>query len=194
MPDRFVDLLRHGEPEGGQRFRGAWDDPPSALGREQVRLATSRDRDGWTRILSSPARRCAEPARALAGALGLPMEERPWLRERGFGDWEGLSAEQIPAAELAQFWSDPIGHTPPEAEPFPAFHARVIDGWHGLLSEREPHDLLLTHGGVIRVLLAEVLRMSMAALLLIEVPYACRTRLRIPAAPWRPSLVYHGPP
>lgn len=190
--DCFIDLLRHGEPEGGTRFRGARDDPPSALGREQVRLATLQDRAGWTRIWTSPARRCAEPAHALARELGLPIEEHPWLRECGFGDWEGLTPDEIPAAALARFWADPVRHTPPGAEPFTEFRARVLEGWNDRLRSRDPHTLVVTHGGVIRVLLAEVLQMPADALLLIEVPYACRTRLRIPAAPWRPSLVYHG--
>ena len=192
MSDRLIDLLRHGEPEGGARFRGERDDPPSALGREQIRLATARDRAGWTRILSSPARRCAEPAQALARELDLPLGERSWLRERGFGDWEGLTADAIPAEALARFWSDPVGYTPPGAEPFPAFHARVLNGWRDLLQDPAPHTLIVTHGGVVRLLVAEALGMPQDALLLLEVPYACRTRLRIPAAPWRPSLVFHG--
>ncbi len=192
MSERFLDLLRHGEPRGGARFRGAQDDPPSAIGWNQMRLATAGDGPAWTRILSSPSRRCVEPARELADRLVLPIDERPAFRERGFGAWEGLAPSDIPADSLAAFWSDPVGFDPPGAEPFAAFCARVLDGWHDLLREGSPHDLLVTHGGVIRVLLAEVLRMSPDALLLIEVPYACRTRLRIPEPPWRPSLVFHG--
>lgn len=194
MGERFIDLLRHGEPLGGARFLGDQDDPPSTLGWEQMRLAATGDGPAWSRILSSPARRCVDPARALASRLGLPIEKRPAFRERGFGAWEGLAVDQIPPESLAAFWSDPVAFTPPGAEPFSAFRDRVLAGWHDLLGEGAPHDLLLTHGGVIRVLLAEVLRMSPDALLLIEVPYACRTRLRIPSPPWRPSLIFHGSP
>jgi broad specificity phosphatase PhoE len=190
--ERFIDLLRHGEPLGGARFLGAQDDPLSALGWEQMHLATTRDRPAWGRIVSSPARRCVDPARALASRLGLPIEKRPAFRERGFGAWDGLAAHQIPSESLAAFWSDPVAFNPPGAEPFQAFRDRVLAGWHELLCDGAPHDLLVTHGGVIRVVLVEVLRMSLEAFLLIEVPYACRTRLRIPPPPWRPSLIFHG--
>ena len=191
MAERLLDLLRHGEVQGGARFRGDQDDPLSPLGGEQMRRATA-DRPGWTRIISSPSRRCVEPARGLASDLGLPIEERAVFRERGFGAWEGLAADEIPDDLLSRFWADPVGYTPPGAEPFAEFRIRVLDGWQDLLREPDSQDLLVTHGGVIRVLVAEVLRMPADAFLLIEVPFACRTRLRIPAPPWRPSLVFHG--
>ncbi|MBK5963679.1 histidine phosphatase family protein [Thiocystis minor] len=190
MAERFLDLLRHGEVQGGTRFRGDRDDPLSPLGWEQMRLATS-DLTGWTRILSSPSRRCVEFARELADGLGLPIEARLAFRERGFGAWEGLAVDQIPAEALHDFWADPVGYTPPDAETFTAFRARVLDGWRALRSEPDPHSLLVTHGGVIRILAAEVLRMSEDAFFLFEVPHASRTRLRIPDPPWRTSLVFH---
>lgn len=43
-----VDLLRHGEPEGGQMFRGAVDDPLSPRGWEQMRSAVG-DCRAWKR-------------------------------------------------------------------------------------------------------------------------------------------------
>ena len=35
--ETIIDLIRHGEPVGGQRLRGAQDDPLSALGWQQMR-------------------------------------------------------------------------------------------------------------------------------------------------------------
>ena len=164
MSERLLDLLRHGEVQGGARFRGEQDDPLSPLGWEQMRRATS-DRPGWTRIISSPSRRCAD-----------------------FGAWEGLAADEIPGELLDRFWADPVNYTPPGAETFAAFRARVLDGWRDLLCATDPHALLVTHGGVIRILASEVLRMSEDGFLLFEAPYACHVRLRIPDPPWRPSL------
>lgn len=48
-----VDLLRHGEPAGGKKFRGAVDDPLSPLGWQQMRAAVG-DFRGWQTIVSSP--------------------------------------------------------------------------------------------------------------------------------------------
>ncbi len=64
-----VDLLRHGEPEGGNKYRGALDDPLSELGWAQMRAATG-DRCPWQAIVSSPLRRCAAFARELANRHG----------------------------------------------------------------------------------------------------------------------------
>ncbi|WP_295388782.1 histidine phosphatase family protein [uncultured Thiodictyon sp.] len=191
MTDRFITLVRHGEVQGGARFRGGQDDPLSAAGWAQLRRAAALAPD-LTRIASSPSRRCAEFARTLAAERERPLALVEALAERRFGDWEGLAADQIPAADLARFWDDPVGYTPPGAEPFMDFRARVLAAWQGLIEGDGPHTLVLTHGGVLRVILAQVLGMADGAGLLLEVPYACVTRLRLPAPPGRPSLMAHG--
>lgn len=193
MSESFVDLLRHGDVEGGACFRGERDDPLSPLGWEQMRRATAGlDPTGWTRIIASPARRCADFARELSEARDLPLTLVDAWRERAFGDWEGVPLDAIPSDQLQRFWDDPAGYTPPRAEPFADFRARVLAAWHALIDRHDAHTFLITHGGVIRVLVAEVLCMSEAGLLLLEVPHACLTRLRIYAPPGRPSLIAHG--
>ena len=59
MNETHVDLLRHGEVEGGERYRGSTDDALSARGWEQMRAAVG-DACAWTGIVSSPLKRCAE--------------------------------------------------------------------------------------------------------------------------------------
>ena len=191
MSDRFVALLRHGEVQGGRRFRGGRDDPLSDRGWEQMSEAVALG-PPWNHVVCSPAARCSGFARRFAREAGLPLTSLDAFGERRFGQWEGLAANQIPADELARFWDDPVGFTPPGAEPYTGFRDRVLAGWRGLLSEPGAHRLLVTHGGVVRVILADLLRMPDAAAILIEVPPACLTRLRIPASPGRPSLMSHG--
>ena len=191
MSDRFICLLRHGEVQGGARFRGGHDDALSDAGWAQLRAAADRE-PGSTRVVSSTARRCAAFARALAAERGLPLDLSDAFAERCFGDWEGLAAHQIPAAELTRFWDDPVGYTPPGAEPFPNFRQRVLRGWQALIDGSDAHTLVLTHGGAVRVILAEVLGMGDCSGILIEVPLACVTRLRVPLLPGRPSVMGHG--
>jgi broad specificity phosphatase PhoE len=193
MQDFFVDLLRHGEAQGGARFRGGYDDPLSAEGFAQMTRATADD-PGWTRVLCSPARRCNEFALSLATRRGLPISVLPELAERNFGEWEGLAAHRIPATELTRFWDDPVGYTPPGGEPFALFRERVLTFWDRVCREADPFSLVVTHGGVMRIVLAEVLRMPPEAAILIEVHLACLTRLRVPEPPGRPSLMRHGSP
>lgn len=203
MNGRLVDLLRHGEVQGGPCFRGRRDDPLTALGWRQMQqaLASLADHQGacWDGVICSPAARCHGFAQAFTGERGLPLVVHPSLAERDFGAWEGLTASDIPLAELSAFWSDPHAFDPPEAEPFAAFRQRVADAWWRLL-ETQPihnnwnHALVITHGGVIRVVLGEILGLADASLLLLEVPPAGISRIRLHQGGGRPSLVAHLPP
>jgi len=199
--DCFIDLLRHGAVVGGERFRGTSDDWLSARGRAQMHAAVEGP-GGWPgrhglpydALFSSPARRCAEPARELAARHGLPLELMSELSERRFGAWENKRADELPIAELKRLWDDPEGFTPPGAESFEALRERVLRGWEQILTRRMDlqFPLIVTHGGVIRVILGQVLDISGSASMRIEVPPACRTRLRAPAGEGHPSLLFHG--
>ena len=52
-----IDLLRHGDVEGGRKYRGQLDDPLSELGWEQLRNVTS-NKQNWQQIVTSPLKRC----------------------------------------------------------------------------------------------------------------------------------------
>jgi alpha-ribazole phosphatase len=196
MTDRFVDLLRHGEVEGGGRFRGSHDDPLADAGWAQmhawVAAEAAAGRATWDRVLCSPAKRCRVFAHRLGEQRDLAVHEVPAFRERGFGAWEGRRAEEIPIEDLSRFWADPVGYDPPASEPFALFRQRVLAGWREILAGDARHSLIITHGGVVRVILGDILSLAAQALLLIEVPPACHTRLRIPGGDWRPSLMRHG--
>jgi alpha-ribazole phosphatase len=152
-----VDLLRHGDT-GQAGFRGQLDDPLSALGWKQLRAvcAEHAGRAGWTAVLSSPLRRCAEFAREFARERGSPLVFDAGLAEYDFGEWTGASPAELFSRDpdaLERFWRDPVAHPPPGAETMFAFSARV----HAALNSaqaREPKArlLVLTHGGVIRLL------------------------------------------
>lgn len=193
MSDRFVALLRHGEVQGGSRFRGGHDDALAETGWAQMAAAVACA-SGWTRIVASPARRCAAFAHRLAVERDCPLTLDPAFGERRFGDWEGREARDIPPDELARFWADPAGYTPPGAEPFADFRRRILDGWSRLLQDPAPSTLLVTHGGPIRLIVAATLGLADDSGIVLEVPYACLTRLRVPPPPGRPSLVSHGEP
>lgn len=179
----FFDLIRHGEPAGGPMFRGSQDDPLSDTGWQQVNAAITED-DHWDLIVTSPLLRCQAFARQLAQQRQVPVVEEPQLREIGFGDWEGRTSADIMAHTpdaLTRFWSDPVNHPPPGGEAITAFSERVTGAWHHWQREAAGKRVLVVcHGGVIRMILAEVmgipLKRSFSA---IAVPYACRSRIRI---------------
>lgn len=193
MRDAYINLLRHGESVGGYRFPGDGDEPLSSRGRSQVRGVVAR-LPHPSRLVSSPARRCREPAAELAERLGVALSLDPDLAERDFGEWGGRRATDISDADLSRFFADPAGFTPPGAEPMAAFAARVSRSWSRLRGCADGETLVMTHGGVVRVVLAQVLEIPLPSLGRIEVPFAGMTRIRVPPPPGRPSLVSHGGP
>ena len=176
-----IDLLRHGEAQGGGRIRGSTDDPLTQRGWKQMRKATAGRR--WDRIVTSPLTRCRDFGAALAQRLGCPLQIHDGFRERDFGDWEGRTFDQITAEDPESpllCWTDPSRHTPPGAEPFDAFLERVNGSWEELITCTEPgRILLIAHGGTIRAILAGVLELPPTAIFRIAVPYAARSRLRV---------------
>ncbi|MBF0158614.1 MAG: alpha-ribazole phosphatase family protein [Magnetococcales bacterium] len=197
-----VDLLRHGEPEGGERYRGSLDDPLSASGWQQMERTLASlpvAERGWQRIITSPLRRCAD----FAGVLGQRLQPaaevvvEPGLREMGFGAWEGRTTAEILAQDgqaLRQFWRDPLHHTPPQGEPMEPFQQRIQGVWQSWLQDYpQQHLLVVTHGGVVRVLISLVLALPLEHLSRIVVPYANLTRLRVDRCDDQlmPRLVFH---
>lgn len=172
-----IDLLRHGDT--GQRgFRGQLDDPLSALGWTQMRAAVAAGQ--WDAIVSSPLRRCAEFANELARERDLPWHVDARLSEYHFGDWQTLPLETIAleqAQALASFWSDPVNHPPPNAERFEDFRKRVSLAVRDAAG-RQRHVLIVTHGGVVRLLRCLEQGGDTASMSAIEVPHASLHRLQ----------------
>jgi alpha-ribazole phosphatase/probable phosphoglycerate mutase len=188
-----IDLMRHGEPVGGRRYRGRIDDPLSEKGWAQMRAAVA-GATPWTRLVSSPLARCRAFAEALAAEHGLALEFDARLMEGGFGEWEGRSAAEIEAVSpgaVARFKADPVGARPAGAEPLEDFHARVTAALaECVVRHAGEHLLVVGHAGVMRMALAWALQMPAAHAYRIEVAPATLTRLRIDGG--RASLVFHG--
>lgn len=170
-----VGLLRHGEPEGGPRYRGSTDDPLTANGWMQMWMAVGTEFH-WDRIVTSPLARCLDFARELSRRRSLPLEVNDDLRELHFGAWEGWTVAELVVEHteaLTRFWQDPLHHPPPGAEPLPELQARILAAWKSVLAlyPRE-HILLITHSGPVRVLLGHLMGRPLKRSLEIEVKYA----------------------
>lgn len=178
----LIDLMRHGEPQGGMRYRGQLDDPLSELGWQQMRSATANT-PPWQQIVSSTLSRCADFAKELANNHAIPLQLDQQFTEIGFGDWEGKTAselEQHHKAAFYAFYDDPISNTPANAESLLAFQQRIQQAWQTLVqSHTDKHILLVAHVGVIRVILTEILAMPLEAMFRIQVPYAAISRIVI---------------
>jgi alpha-ribazole phosphatase len=171
----FVGLLRHGTVEGGKVYRGRTDVPLSPIGYVQMHEALI-GLTQWDRIVSSPLQRCSVFAREFAHCHGIAFNLEPGLSEIDFGDWEGRSAAELmqtsPEA-LTEYWRDPSSHTPPGGESLRRFRHRVVETWEVLLRDNKGQRLLLvSHGGVIRMLLCYLQGWPLERILQIEVKHA----------------------
>jgi alpha-ribazole phosphatase/probable phosphoglycerate mutase len=181
VPDTEIELLRHGEPVGGTRFRGRRDDPLSERGWRQMWDAVD-GRPLWEQVVSSPLLRCHAFAEALCARHGLPLRAEPRFAEVGFGAWEGYTREALERQDPGQvdrFLRDPVSQRPAGAEPLDAFVARVRTGFEELLDRHAGQRVLVVaHAGVIRATLATVLDIPPATMYRIHVANAGITRLR----------------
>lgn len=177
-----VGLLRHGEVEGGGRFRGHTDDPLTAIGLDQMHAATD-GKQRWDRVISSPLVRCAAFAKEYARRYSTPLSFDARLMEMHFGAWEGRTAAELMAIDadaLTRFWKDPLHNTPPGGEPLARFQVRVLDAWNHIVTQYPAqHVLIVTHGGVIRVLLCHVLNQTLAQLQTFEVRHGALYRVHV---------------
>lgn len=160
MSKTTLDYLRHGEPEGGSRYRGHnVDDPLSERGWAQMRETTACF-SGWDRILSSPMCRCHAFALWLGRQRGLPVEVIDDLKEVGFGSWEGATREELlreRADEYHAFYADPVNNRPAGAESLQAFGERVARAYQQAATDYPgEHLLVVAHAGVIRATLGHV--------------------------------------
>ena len=192
-----IDLIRHGEPVGGRRYRGQIDDPLSDKGWQQMRDAVA-DHHPWQQVISSTLSRCAEFAGEVAQRHALPLQLDARLMEIGFGSWEGRTAEELmenDAETLRNFWSDPVNHRPEGAEALTDFRDRITSAWDDILTQHGgKHLLIVGHAGMMRMIIRHVLDMPLERMFRISVPNAGITRIRVDGEgdTALPQLVFHA--
>ncbi|MEQ1079224.1 histidine phosphatase family protein [Acinetobacter seifertii] len=155
-----IDLLRHGESQYSHTLRGHLDDELTAKGWQQMQSTIEQVTDQtWDVIVTSSLKRCACFAEQLAKTTQLPLLLNHDLKEMYFGEWEGVSTQQIYETSpelLANFWQKPSQYCPPQAETLIQFQTRILKGFQDLLLEMRKQNweraLVVTHGGVIKLL------------------------------------------
>ncbi len=201
-----VDVIRHGEPEGGDILRGRINPLLTDTGWQQMRRATGLDSalvhpqsPAWSHVISSPLKRCADFAHYVANRLNLAEADiDPAWQEIDYGDWDGMPIEQwraVAAPQFAAFRHDLAALAPPNGETWLAFRDRVLAAWQALLDyPDDSHLLLVTHGGVLRVILPTVLGMPLNASFPLHIPFASFSRLQLRTSKegLRATLLFHN--
>ncbi len=126
-------------------------------------------------VFTSPLQRCAKLAHALALAE-IKHDER--LKELHFGEWEMQAWDDIPRDVFDEWAQNYAELAPPNGETFSQLQQRGITFVNELLSEYPKcHIVVVTHGGMIRAMLAHVLNMQLKGLFRFNVDYGSITQL-----------------
>lgn len=141
------------------------------------------------RIVASPARRCRGLADALAATFGLTPHYDERLLEKDFGDWEGRRWDDIDP-QLIDAWAADLMHfVPPGGESVAAMRARALACAAEWTSAPAARDLVLvTHAGVIRVLLGHWLGLPLAEWSTLKLEFGALTRVDFVGASSPPAL------
>ena len=128
-------------------------------------------------VYTSPLQRCHKLAQALN--IGEAVHDAR-LKELHFGDWEMQAWDDIPR-DYFDVWAQNYAElAPPNGETFSQMQQRNIAFLDDIIDAApEANICALTHGGVIRSLLAHVLNMPLKGLFRFNVDYGSMTQIEI---------------
>jgi alpha-ribazole phosphatase len=170
-------LMRHGaidwpEPDS---FIGQTDVPLSKEGRIQAKAWRNAFRqievaDAW----SSDLARAVESARILFNGRTTDVRTCQELREIHLGAWDGLPRSYV-RENHPDLWRargvDPAGFRPPGGESFADLEQRVLPHIIRIVEESQGPVCIVTHAGVIRVLICRLLHAPLVNLFRIRFDY-----------------------
>ena len=163
----FFILIRHGDTLWTQekRYQGRTDIPLSALGRKKmVALERNIRRADVDVIYTSSLGRAKESGRILAGSRRIKVKEDKRLDEISFGRWEGKTGQELWDAKdpVYKKWMESRWVAAPGGESIPALRQRVKDFLTDCVSQYENKAVVIvSHGGTIRMMLIELLNLSL---------------------------------
>jgi alpha-ribazole phosphatase len=177
-------LIRHGEPaeEARNRCYGSLDVVLSEKGRKEfAQVAGHLKSEPITAIYTSPRARAKESAAILAAAGFAPVEVIEDFREIAFGDFEGMTYDEIAARypQIYQQWMErPTEVCFPGGESFPEMRTRVLRAFGSILQDHAEETIaIVSHGGVNRIVLADALQIPDHCLFRVEQGYAAMNLL-----------------
>lgn len=181
-----VFLVRHGRTVGAEerRYKGTLDVPLNEVGMKQIE-ATGRAMGRYLKdpglklkaVYCSDLSRARDSAGIIASPLGITPVVDKRLRERHFGRWEGMSFDEIKEQEPEAFndWAaNPLTHSPPGGgESTLEVRERTLPAFHEITGRHQGDTVcIVSHGGVLRVILCELMGVPLQNIFQIEQDFA----------------------
>jgi alpha-ribazole phosphatase len=184
-------LIRHGETEDADsgRYKGHLDVPLSKNGIKQIKKlgryisgeagkwgSAEVDHTGLSAIYCSDLIRAVKSADIIAEQLDLKSMILAGLRERNFGEWEGMTFGEIEKKwpDAFRAWADnPLKFSPVGGESTLEARNRVMPAFNKIIDQhKEQSIVIVSHGGVIRIILCELLGIPLENIFRIEQDFA----------------------
>lgn len=184
---QHIYLLRHGKVAGNAALYGVTDVAVLPEVNNAICSALAEIKIKFDHIYSSPLQRCKKlaqliyqeaniknsPENSIENVNELTIVED--LKEMNFGMFDGVAFDDIYQDKtkwqlLENFWQAPSLHTLPQAESLTDFYQRIAAAWQSIFHtierqqplsaalDPETHTLIVCHGGVIRMILANILK------------------------------------
>ncbi len=173
-------LVRHGElvTSSEWRYVGQMDVDLNDKGKEQInRLARRLSVEKIDNIISSDLKRTAESADIIGNEIGVVNEPISDFREINLGIWEGLTIDEIAERspdELKKRSEDIRDFRVELGESFADVKKRVIPKLKAYITAHKGKKILLVaHGGVNRIIIADALGLDINNIVRFEQDYAC---------------------
>jgi len=172
MPTKLI-LIRHGETEWSyqKRYCGLTDIDLNEIGRRQARKLLKRlSREKIHKVYSSDMKRTLQFAKMVF--KDTPVEQLLHLREINFGIFEGLTYQDVMAKypQVYRKWlENPLDIIIPQGESLNSLAGRVRKALRRILSQDSNKTVaVFTHGGPIRVILCDILKVDLKEIWQIE--------------------------
>jgi alpha-ribazole phosphatase len=178
----LIFLLRHGQIKGHEtkRFIGKSDIPLDNKGRNQaVTWHESFASLNFDMIYSSSMERCRRTAQIICPNQDIRINQR--LNEIDMGDWDGKTFAEIKKKKSEAFkkrGENMYKFRPSKGESFQDLLKRILPFFNALetkqqnLTDKGKKTLVVTHSGVIRVLICHILNIDPEKLFKIKIEYS----------------------
>jgi alpha-ribazole phosphatase len=118
-------------------------------------------------VYTSPSTRCT----LLATHISTDFKADERLYEVNFGLWEGKTWDSIDQKVLEPWMQDYLHVCPPQGESMMQMNKRVLHFWQEVRQQPDQRVAIVTHGGVIRLILASVKNIPLVSCFDIPVSY-----------------------
>lgn len=125
----------------------------------------------------SPLQRCVKLAHRLVSASDISFSTR--LKEMNFGEWEMQPWNTIDQGELNSWMEHFTDTAPPGGESMNQVMERSRHFWNRLMEKEFDSVFLVTHGGIIRCMIAHILDLPVEKAVKFDVDYGSVTRIQV---------------